>query len=823
MCALSLAWLVFGFMPSTAYALSTGVVISQVYGGGGNVGATYNSDFIEIFNRGSTSVSLTGWSVQYAAAGSSAWTVVPLSGSVAAGKYYLIRLGNGGGVGVALPTPDASLTTLNISLSDGKVALVNAVTALAVANPVGLPQVVDFLGYGATTAFESAAAPAPSNSTSDIRVGLGCYETDNNSVDFLIRNPPLARNSASAVNSCIATVLAQYPFDEAVWLAANAVTDTSGNGRNGSAAGTVAPSPTFNSASTAATNARTGSIGTCGYGVFSGGTGAYNSTTGGSGEVSIPTLPTNLNTGAQTSVSFWMYWNGVDDSMPIGWNNYDVWFSGGRFGFNTNNSDVYGVSAAGLANGWHYVSAVFTNGSLAANSLYIDGTLQTLTQTGAPLIANAVVSNTLKVSGFAANTAHKFNGRMDEVKVFNGALNQAQITTLYNETHACSTPPATTLLGKYTMDEAAWAVGTGSVLDSSGNGRHGDVVATTAPTATVASASSARAGNPGTCGYGTFTSAYTSTGRVSIPNLPVNTTSGAQTSVSFWMYWNGTSGTMPIGWQAHDLWFNGGGFGFNSAGSDVYGIAQTGLANTWKHVTAVFTNGNRTADSLYIDGVAQPLTAYSGTFQPAQAVVASTLRVGGWGNDNNYKFTGRIDELNVFSGALTQAQVTALYNETRPCGALMSFQKTVNVLCDPFNGTTNPKNIPGAIVQYVITATNSGSASAVLTQMTDPVGIFTTFEPNLVTGSGGAVSCSAIGPPTSAVGRGFSVDITGDSRGASYPKYLTTTNADADGASHNAGSVTINYGSAMPIESGYAAGEIRMNESVVVKFNAVVN
>jgi uncharacterized protein len=35
----------------TAQALSNGVVISQVYGGGGNAGAPYNSDFIELFNR----------------------------------------------------------------------------------------------------------------------------------------------------------------------------------------------------------------------------------------------------------------------------------------------------------------------------------------------------------------------------------------------------------------------------------------------------------------------------------------------------------------------------------------------------------------------------------------------------------------------------------------------------------------------------------------------------------------------------------------------------------------------------------------------------
>src|SRR5262249_26044331 len=47
---------------------SANLVISQVYGGGGNSGATYKNDFIEIFNRGTAAVSVSGWSVQYASA-----------------------------------------------------------------------------------------------------------------------------------------------------------------------------------------------------------------------------------------------------------------------------------------------------------------------------------------------------------------------------------------------------------------------------------------------------------------------------------------------------------------------------------------------------------------------------------------------------------------------------------------------------------------------------------------------------------------------------------------------------------------------------------
>src|SRR5690348_15378622 len=81
---------------------SAQVVISQVYGGGGNSGATYKNDFIELFNPTSTTVNLSGWSVQYTSStgpsGSSpAWAVTNLSGSIAPGHYYLIQEAAGTG------------------------------------------------------------------------------------------------------------------------------------------------------------------------------------------------------------------------------------------------------------------------------------------------------------------------------------------------------------------------------------------------------------------------------------------------------------------------------------------------------------------------------------------------------------------------------------------------------------------------------------------------------------------------------------------------------------------------------------------------------
>ena len=47
----------------SAVAASPNLVISQVYGGGGNSGAPFTSDYIEIFNRGNATVALSGLSL----------------------------------------------------------------------------------------------------------------------------------------------------------------------------------------------------------------------------------------------------------------------------------------------------------------------------------------------------------------------------------------------------------------------------------------------------------------------------------------------------------------------------------------------------------------------------------------------------------------------------------------------------------------------------------------------------------------------------------------------------------------------------------------
>ena len=134
---------------TAAAAPSTSVVVSQVYGGGGNAGATYTHDFIELFNRGSSDVSLNGWSVQYASSTGTSWQRTNLTNvTLKPGQYYLVRQAQGNGGTTALPDPDA-LGSIPMAGGAGKVALVSNQDTLSGACPTA--GVVDLVGYGSGT------------------------------------------------------------------------------------------------------------------------------------------------------------------------------------------------------------------------------------------------------------------------------------------------------------------------------------------------------------------------------------------------------------------------------------------------------------------------------------------------------------------------------------------------------------------------------------------------------------------------------------------------------------------------------------------------
>ena len=166
------------------------MVISQIYGGGGNASATYRNDYVELFNAGTVPFDLGGWTVQYASSTGAFWQVHPLGGVVQPGEYYLISMASGGANGALLPVANAD-SSINMSGTTGKVALVSNGDALSGECPLGDTGIVDFVGYGGAANCREGAtnAPAPSNTTAIFRKNGGYTDTNANGPDFQTGTP----------------------------------------------------------------------------------------------------------------------------------------------------------------------------------------------------------------------------------------------------------------------------------------------------------------------------------------------------------------------------------------------------------------------------------------------------------------------------------------------------------------------------------------------------------------------------------------------------------------------------------------------------------
>ncbi|MEQ1714680.1 MAG: cadherin domain-containing protein, partial [Hyphomicrobium sp.] len=186
--------------------MSTGLVIHEIYGGGGTPGGnqntagitpTFTNDFVVLYNPTGVAISLTNVAVQIQnGPGTGAWTVVDLSSAavpvVAAYSYFLVQMGTVNSTlgGAALPTPDFIATIAlgqEMGFQNGKVALTSDTSPLNTVSAGVLTSsasIIDLAGYGNGNVVEGTVAPAPSTINSIFRNAAGGIDTNVNSADF---------------------------------------------------------------------------------------------------------------------------------------------------------------------------------------------------------------------------------------------------------------------------------------------------------------------------------------------------------------------------------------------------------------------------------------------------------------------------------------------------------------------------------------------------------------------------------------------------------------------------------------------------------------
>ena len=201
---------------STAQSIANSDIrISQIYSRGGEASATFQNDYIELFNRGQTNVDINGWSLNIAnfagippniQISSSAIRFFNPAGIIMTpGSHLLIKFGGSGGNGQPLPTPDINLSPFPISDTGAQIALLDKDKTLPFGFCPAAPDltgvVVDYVGYGIAICAEGTATLAPPPDKALLRVGGGCTDNNDNLADFSFATPN-PRSRQDSVTPC---------------------------------------------------------------------------------------------------------------------------------------------------------------------------------------------------------------------------------------------------------------------------------------------------------------------------------------------------------------------------------------------------------------------------------------------------------------------------------------------------------------------------------------------------------------------------------------------------------------------------------------------
>jgi len=125
--------------------------------------------------------------------------------------------------------------------------------------------------------------------------------------------------------------------------------------------------------------------------------------------------------------------------MFMGWLAYDVFTAGGNIGFNTGNSDLYGINSStvaslGVVNNWaHYIFEMRSDVSYSNNKIYINSIAQTLSQLLSTENSGTRVFNSGngRISGWRQN-GYYMPMEVSVFRVYNRQLSQAEVTQNFN-------------------------------------------------------------------------------------------------------------------------------------------------------------------------------------------------------------------------------------------------------------------------------------------------------------------------------------------------------------------------------------------------------
>ena len=402
-----------------------------------------------------------------------------------------------------------------------------------------------------------------------------------------------------------------------------------------------------------------------------------------------------IGTSNTATVEIWMRMkDGYQTRMPFAWTKYSIFTgSGGGLGFNTGNSDLFGIDSARvqslkLVGNWaHFVFEMRQDVSYTNNKMYINGNEQVLSQlAGVEDAAQRKFFNgDARIGGWRSainNKLYMFRGDISVVRIYNRALTKDEIMKNYSfEKKRYEIRPElmkNSLIASIDFDNPASYSGdgnsSGSVSDLSGNGRAAilEISGTTVKPAvqkTMTLYNGKELVFPGTTALNPYL--YWSTNGNSLQTF-------TNVSVSFWVKfrehriaetivkWNSFSNIVGP-WEVFQSVETGTStMAFRLNGSTGTTLTKVGTKSIqldrWTHVCAIYDNATKKMKT-YIDGVIDIDSYVSSTFflaSPTGDIFVGQYPVQATGN--RYPMYGSIANIQIYSKALSYGEVKNNYD-----------------------------------------------------------------------------------------------------------------------------------------------------------------
>lgn len=363
------------------------------------------------------------------------------------------------------------------------------------------------------------------------------------------------------------------------------------------------------------------------------------------GYVEIPSADIGVATADTVTVSYWFKWSGEEYKIPIilGGNARLYSISNTLFGFNTMNGDVYGINNPFNTNNYINVVAVFNKNNATTNSLYVNGIKQAVSQKYGTTDTNPGTFTGLGLS--FSQDLYSLNGSvMDEVNVWNRALSDVEISSLYSS---------------YIYKGA-------SLTLNFNNGNAQDLL-TNKVYGMTGNSGNSFVDTPYGKGIKFGLGAAFSSTSINLINsdLGINATNTEAITTSFYTYIPSNTPETALGPvfmnnSIYSLYYQpvGNFLGFCSAVDSVYGTSIP--VNQYIHVVTVMQKNDMANSKIYINGASKPL-GYQANINRAP-----------YDNSNakfevNMTFAGNnntVSDVQVWNRSLNDKEVSDLYNNT---------------------------------------------------------------------------------------------------------------------------------------------------------------